>query len=308
MSSLSYKKEIEVFVKSYQDDPIAQEIISMWIKTPSKASSNFGGDIFLNDMIWNLSHRYPEDVVREKVREVVLEIDQFYTSRRDPDNVTSALYMGHIEYGWEVCWDRIEKEIEKNPKLGHAMVPIFDYLWESDKLFQARGLDSKQPKTIDRILKDSPVDFEDLLKIGLFYKVTWVKKTTSNELRYIVPDTWTMMLDEGEDEEEEEEEIEESPRLVKPKTLTKRVFKINPFIHEGDLANIIGLSVEDTKMLIYEMADELNVTHDPSTGIYTSHDRRAKVKLCTNCTKSLGAIVSGQVVKCQYCGMDNVGD
>ena len=177
---MSYRKEIEILVKSYQNDLLAMEIVSMWVKNPSSASSQFGGRVFLEDMVWNLSHRYPKDVVIERVREVVLEINEFYTSRRNPEVVTEAFYEAYIEHGWEVSWAQIEHEIDKSPQVGHAMVPVFEYLWETGKIEpeRSRGFDSRLPQTIDRILKDSPLSFLDLLKLGLFYKVTWVKKRT----------------------------------------------------------------------------------------------------------------------------------
>jgi hypothetical protein len=320
---LSYKKEIAQWVKSYDENPMALEIIAMWVENPSSLTVNFGGDVFWSDVKSNLLRRYPDDEIDETMDKIEEEIDEFFTPKRDAYNVIDAIAMAYYEHGFEPLWEFIDARIRQNRALGETLIEVCRYFDDEGLWDRTRGIEWFYSEIIDDvILKSSSSSFDDLISSGIFYKLTWVKVNSSSEERIFIPFTWVVeeIQELLEDVPKEKTEI---PSKIAMSTVRRRLvglLKMMPRVSVGELEQLLELGDIEVKTMVSELVadDIVRVTFDPHSNEFISLTaiegkkgvmaKGGTLAICMFCGKRLDkALTIGEEVTCSHCGSVNIG-
>jgi hypothetical protein len=295
----------------------------MWVFNPSSLSVNYGGETFWNDVEWNLALRYGKDKAKEVAKSADEEIDSFFTERRDAYNVFHAIEKAYNNLEVEsVIWQRVLSEIAKHQGLAHDLASLTDYLDDTELWFKENGVEWKYGKRIDAAMKKkgSSYSFEDLIKIGVVYKVTWVKVSASNADMIVFPHIW--------DEEDFKEFDRPGPisedatsRAItlhgSPERNRRRLIgvlhSITARISTKDLTKYSRLPLDETRDLVFELIEEktVEVSYDPDRDEWISRSAvigPAHTQKCTHCGTTFDRIlISGESYRCPNCGRISKG-
>jgi len=320
---MSYKKEIAYWLEGKLDDVAFLEAVQMWVFNPSSLSANYGGETFWKDVEWNLALRYGKDRAEKVAKNADEEIDSFFTERRDAYNVFHAIEKAYNNLEVEsAIWQRILSEIARHQGLSHDLIALTDYLDDTELWFKENGVEWKYGKQINAAMKKrgSSYSFEDLLKIGVVYKVTWVKVSASDADMIIFPYFWDEENLEGLDKPgpiSEETTFRAITLPSSPERNRRRVIgvlrSIAARISTKDLTKYSRLPLDETRDLVFELVEEksVEVRYDPDRDEWISKSAvigPAHTQKCAHCGTTFDRIlISGESYRCPNCGRISKG-